>query len=304
MIDMRDIYSKRNKRVPDRLVYNQFDEKLRVQIIRTWNKFFNQYDEETSEKLWDKINSLICDEHGKHTLLEDNLGTWKESYRCRHYFENLESLDESFDVIEIVFRAISKIPKVIHQKKISLRPEEVIIELNKRFRENDFGYEFTKGMIVRVDNKLLHKDIVKQVIQLTNDSFFLNANEEFLSALNHIRHGRNKEALNDSLKSFESTMKIIIHDMGWDYNETDTASKLIQKCLDNELIPKSLQSQFSALRTTLEAGIPTIRNKNSGHGQGPKKIVVPGSLATYTIYMTGNCINYLIELYKEKKPNS
>ena len=300
---MRDIYSKRNKKAPDKLVYDRIDEKLRVQIIRTWKKFFNQYDEETSEKLWVQINSIICDEHGRHTLLKDDLRRFRESYRCEHYFENLDNLEESFDVIEIVFRAIPKIPEVIHQR-ITLRPEEITKELNERFRENDFGYEFTKGRIVRVDNKLLHKDIVDEVIQLTNESLFSNANEEFLSALDHLRHGRNKEALNDSLKSFESTMKIIINDMGWDYDEKDTSSKLIQKCLDKELIPKSLQSQFSALRTTLEAGIPTIRNKNSGHGQGPKKIVVPDSLASYSIYMTGTCINYLIELYKEKKSSS
>lgn len=297
---MRDIYSKRNKKAPDELVYDRINEKLRVQIIRTWEKFFNQYDEDTTEKLWDQINSIICDEHGKHTLLEDDIRRFRESYRSQHYFENLETLDELFDVIEIVFRAISKIPEVIHQR-ISISPEEIVTELNERFRENDFGYEFTKGRIVRVDNKLLHKDILNQVIQLTNESLFSNGNEEFLSALDHLRHRRNKEALNDSLKSFESTMKIIIHDMGWDYDEKDTASKLIQKCLDKGLIPKFLQSQFSALRTTLEAGIPTIRNKNSGHGQGPRKIVVPDSLASYSIYMTGTCINYLIELYKEKK---
>lgn len=300
---MRDIYSIRNKKAPDQLVYDRINERLRVQIIRTWKKFFNQYDEETSEKLWGEINSIICDVHGKHTLLEDGWSRYKEFYRCQHYFENLESIEQSFDVIEIVFRAISKIPEIF-QQSISHSPEEIVNELNERFRENDFGYEFTEGRIVRVDNKLLHKDIVNQVIQLTNESLFTNANEEYLSALDHLRHRRNKEALNDSLKSFESTMKIITHEMGWNYDENDTASKLIQKCLDNELIPKSLQSQFSALRTTLEAGIPTIRNKNSGHGQGPKKITVPDSLASYSIYMTGTCINYLIELYKEKKPSN
>lgn len=300
---MRDIYSKRNKKASDKLVYDRIDEKLRVQIIRTWKKFFNQYEEETTEELWGQINSIICDEHGKHTLLKNDFRRFKESYRCQHYFENSKTLEESFDVIEIVFRAISKIPEIIHQR-ISHSPEEITSELNERFRENDFGFEFTKGRIVRVDNKLLHKDILNQVIQLTNESLFLNANEEFLSALDHLRHRRNKEALNDSLKAFESTMKIIINDMGWGYDEKDTAVKLIQKCLDKELIPKFLQSQFSALRTTLEAGIPTIRNKNSGHGQGPKKIVVPDSLASYSIYMTGTCINYLIELYNEKKPAS
>lgn len=300
---MRDIYSKRNKKASDNIVYDRIDEKLRVQIIRTWKKFFNQYDEDTTENLWKQINAIICDEHGKHTLLEDDIRRFKESYRCQHYFENLESLEESFDVIEIIFRNISKISEFMY-RRTTLRPEEVTSELNERFRENNFGFEFTKGRIVRVDNKLLHKDILNQVIQLTNDSLFLNANEEFLSALDHLRHRRNKEALNDCLKAFESTMKIIINDMGWDYDENDTANKLIQKCLDKELIPKFLQNQFSALRTTLESGVPTIRNKNSGHGQGPKKIVVPDSLASYSIYMTGTCINYLIELYKEKKPSS
>jgi hypothetical protein len=297
---MREIYSKRNKKSKNELVYDSIDKKLRVQIIRTWDKFFNQYDEEITEKLWDQINNIICDEHGKHTLLDDGWNSYKECYKCQYYFENLDNLEESFDVIEIVFRAISKIPEVIHQR-ISINAEEVTEELNERFRENDFGYELTKGHIVRVDNKLLHKDILNQVIQLTNECLFINANEEFLSALDHLRNKRNKEALNDGLKAFESTMKIIIHDMGWNYQQDDTASKLIQKCLDQELIPKFLQSQFSALRTILEAGIPTIRNKNSGHGQGPTKIIVPDSLASYSIYMTGTCINYLIELFKEKK---
>jgi hypothetical protein len=300
---MRDIYSKRNKKAPDELVYDKIAEKLRVQIIRTWQKFFNQYGEYTTEDIWRQLNDVICDEHGKHTLLENGIKRYEESYKCQYYFENLENLEESFDVIEIIFKAISKIPEVYHDN-IPISSEEIVEELNERFRENDFGYEFTKGSIIRVDNKLLHKDIVNQVIHLTNENLFSNANEEFLSALDHLRHGRNKEALNESLKSFESTMKIIIHDMGWDYNENDTANKLIQKCLDKELIPNSLQSQFSALRTTLEAGVPTIRNKNSGHGQGPRKIVVPDSLASYSIYMTGTCINYLIELYKEKKPSS
>lgn len=297
---MRDIYSKRNKIEPTELNYESISKKLKVQIIRTWKKFFNQFKSELDEKFWLRINSIICDEHGKHTLLEDDLSQYYERYRCQYYFENLNSLKEEIDVIEIVFGAIEKIPKIIDDN-LSVTPEEVITELNERFQENDFGYEFIKGKIVRIDNKLLHKDIIEKVIKLTEENLFENANEEFLSALSHLKNRRNKEALNDSLKAFESTMKIIINDLGWDYDEDDTARKLIQKCLDKELIPLFLQSQFSALRTTLESGIPTIRNKRSGHGQGPIKILVPNSLASYSVYMTGVCINYLIELYKEKK---
>lgn len=301
---MRDIYSKRTKEQTDNLIYDEISEKLQVQIVRTWQKFFKQLDKEKeAEEIWTKINEIICDEHGKHTLLEDDIRQFYESYRCQHYFEHLDSLKECFDVIEIIFRAIQKIPEII-PRRYHFTPEEAVNELNERFKENDFGYEFTEGKIIRIDNKLLHKDVVVKTLSLTHNTLFENSNEEYLSALDHLKNNRNKEALNDSLKSFESTMKIICKYLGWKYNESDTAKKLIQICFDKELIPNYLQSHFGALRTTLESGIPTIRNKRSGHGQGPKKVVVPDSLASYSIYMTGVCINYLIELHKEKMPSS
>lgn len=300
---MNDLYSVRNKKTPENLIYDSIGVKLRTQIVRVWSRFFRQLDPDISEEIWFEINSVICDEHGVNSIYEPPIGFYKESEKCRKYFERLEQIEELFDVIEAVFRAITKVPEILNQR-VGITPDHIIADLNSRFRENDFGYEYNRGNILRIDNNLLHEDIIDQVIHLTNEPLFQNANEEFLSALTHLKNGRNKEALSDSLKAFESTMKIIIHDFKWDYQQNDTASKLIQKCLDKELIPKFLQSQFSALRTTLEAGIPTIRNKNSGHGQGPVKIVVPDSLATYSIYMTGTCINYLIELYKEKKPSS
>lgn len=300
---MNDLYSIRNKKISENLIYDSISVKLRTQIVRVWSRFFKQINQDTAEEIWSEINSIICDEHGVHSLYQPRIGFYKESGKCLKYFERLEQIEELFDVIEVVFRAITKIPDILNLR-VRITPNQIIAELNSRFNENGFGYEYTKGNIVRIDNNLLHEDIIDQVIQLTNEPLFINANEEFLSALSHLKNGRNKEALSDSLKAFESTMKIIIHDFEWDYQQNDTASKLIQKCLDKELIPKFLQSQFSALRTTLEAGIPTIRNKNSGHGQGPVKIIVPDSLATYSIYMTGTCINYLIELYKEKRPSS
>jgi len=301
---MNDIYSKRTKEQSERLVYDKISQKLKVQIVRTWQKFFKQLDKKEAEKLWSKINDIICDEHAKHTLLEDSFSSrYYESYRCQDYFESLASLKESLDVIEIVFRSIDMITEII-RRRFSFTSKDAEDELNERFIENDFGYKFTEGKIVRVDNQILHKDIIDKTLNLTLNKLFANANEEYLSALDHLKNNRNKEALNDSLKSFESTMKIILLDLRWKYNENDTAKKLIQICFERGLIPEYLQSHFSALRTTLESGIPTIRNKRSGHGQGPKKIVVPNNLASYSLYITGVSINYLIELFYEKKPSS
>lgn len=192
---MRDIYSKRNKKATEKLVYDIIDEKLRVQIVRTWLKFFNQYKDDITEPLWKVINRIICDEHGKHTLVKETAYRFKERFKCQHYFENLKTIEESFDVIEIVFRAILGFPEMVDEStQPQHSPEEIINELNDRFRENDFGYEFSNGRIVRIDNNLLHQNIINQTIHLTNDPLFSNANEEFISALDHLKHRRNKEA--------------------------------------------------------------------------------------------------------------
>lgn len=42
-----------------------------------------------------------------------------------------------------------------------------------------------------------------------SDKRYKGASQEFLAANEHYRHGRYKECLNDCLKAFESTMKII-----------------------------------------------------------------------------------------------
>ncbi|WP_272148878.1 STM4504/CBY_0614 family protein [Tenacibaculum aiptasiae] len=297
---MDDIYSIRNKKKTDDLVHDSISDKLKIQIIKIWKKFFNQFKEDVSENFWLQINNKISEEHGLETLLKDDLRRYKEYFRCESYFKRTKSVDECLDVIEVVFNSILLIEKKI-VRRLKIQSEDLIKQLNKRFKENDFGYEFNQNRIVKINNKVLHKQIINKTIDLTNSPMFKNANEEFLLALEHLKEERNKEALNESLKSFESTMKIIINAKGWDYSEKDTSNKLIKKCFDNDLIPSYLQSQFSGLRSTLEAGIPTLRNRTSGHGQGPEQITVPNSLANYAVFITGACINLLIESFNDIK---
>lgn len=294
---MRDIYSLRNKKPSKELVYDSISDKLKVQIVRIWQDFYNQFGEEVREKhFYGYINNIICDLHGKHILYQEPLVRLKNRYMCRKYFENLSELDMSFDVIEIIFRHIESL-----KRNSNFKSSDAVKKLNTIFQENDFGYEYVNGWIIRVDNKLLHGKVIDKTLKLTEDKLFENANEEYISSLSHLKNDRNKEALNDSLKAFETTMKIIISDFGFKYKDSDTAKNLINICIENEIIPKYLQSHITGLRTTLESGIPTIRNKRSGHGQGENKIIVPDSLATYGVYMAGVSINFLIELYKDKQ---
>lgn len=60
-----------------------------------------------------------------------------------------------------------------------------------------------------------------------------------------------------------------------------------------------LQNQFSSVRILLESGIPTVRNKEGGHGQGSEASVVPEHLASYTLHLTATNLLFLAN-YEDK----
>ena len=90
-------------------------------------------------------------------------------------------------------------------------------------------------------------------------------------------------------------MKTICDKRKWRYPKGATAKALIDICLQNELIPEFWQSHYSALRSVLESGVPTGRNRLSGHGQGMAPVTVPAHLASYMLHMTAAAIAFLAE---------
>jgi hypothetical protein len=97
-------------------------------------------------------------------------------------------------------------------------------------------------------------------------------------------------------------MKTICDKQLWSYQPGDTAKKLINVCFQNQLIPTYLQDQFSSLRQSLESGVPTVRNKLGGHGQGSQPIIVPQYFAAYQLHMTASTILFLVEAEKALPP--
>jgi hypothetical protein len=150
---------------------------------------------------------------------------------------------------------------------------------------------------------LLHEEVIQPALNLLMDENFENANEEYLNAHTHYRDLRYKECLNECLKAFESTMKIICSKNNWQYQDKDTSKDLIKIILDNNLLPAYHTTQLTAIRTLFESSIPTIRNRNSGHGQGTTKIVVDEYLANYMLNITGATIKLLVEAYKRTSQN-
>jgi hypothetical protein len=150
-----------------------------------------------------------------------------------------DSPERTLDVIELCLSVVDTYARTDEFKSkhiFQVSPDEAIAELNERFKEHGLGYQFEAGRIIRVDSEFIHSEVVKPALLFLSSDEYAGANEEFLKAHEHYRHGRNKECLVECLKSFESTLKAICKIRGWAYNSNDTARALVAKCLSEGLL--------------------------------------------------------------------
>lgn len=303
-----NLFSKRQKRargeMPDVYVYDKLPQPLRVQIIHIIRDAFGKDDFHSNyaHDAYEFVNDTLCRELGVFELVKHSRSNEDSVF---NFFLQEESVEHALDVVELCFRIIQ-----IHigedqsyqcNTSRKIEPDAAIEELNERFKEHGVGYQFESGEIIRVDSQFLHAEAVKPTLAILRDKDFEGANEEFLKAHEHYRHGRYKECLVDALKAFESTMKTICSLRSWPTQPSDNAKNLIATCMKNGLFPAYFDSQFSSIRSLLESGVPTVRNKNGGHGQGAAPVAVPEYLARYTLNLTATTILFMVEAHQATK---
>lgn len=297
-----NIYSKRQKElrgeIPEIFTYEEFPDNFRIQVIHILNDAIgsDRIHYSNSDDKYKFIHKVLCREYGRLTLSSGS--NYQE--KVHNFLIQTQNYEEVIDVIELLLRLIDiiireDIENHKYATNISIEPDEAISELNERFKENGIGYSYEEGNIIRVDSTYIHKEITKPVLSLLSHSKFSGANDEYLKAHQHYRDGRNKECLNDCLKAFESTLKTICREKGWNYKETDTSKKLIQICFTNDLVPTFTQNQFTSLQNLLESGIPTLRNKLGGHGQGHQPQTLESDITRYGLNLTATNILFLVE---------
>lgn len=301
-----NLFSKRQKKlrgeVPEVYQYTDIPNPLRVQIIHiirdTVGIATNQYSGAYNypDTAYKAIHEVLCREYGLFSLSRK---MESDEEAVLNFLLQSNELEKVIDTIELSFKYINNVikdnPSYKHWTSIKAEPDDAIEELNQRFKEHGVGYQFEGGEIIKIDSSYMHSEIVKPTISLLWNNKFHGANEEYLKAHEHYRHGRNKECLTECLKAFESAMKIICSEKKWVYNQTDTSKKLIQICFTNGLVPSFTQNQFTSLQNLLESGIPTIRNKLSGHGQGQIPQKVDNEMTRYALNLTGANIIFLVE---------
>lgn len=188
--------------------------------------------------------------------------------------------DQFLDCAELLGRAVMSDEDLEDEYKL-----EIIQEINHRFMEAALGYEFVDFEIIRIDSGILHSEVLKPtLLALSSNVLYEGANEEIRQAFEKYRSHDNKGAIVEALKAFESTMKAILEKNEWPHSPGDPASKLIAACFENGLLPPHMRNHVNALKNTLETGVPVVRNKTAGHGQGAVVKSVEGHMTSYVLY--------------------
>ncbi|MCQ4696250.1 hypothetical protein NE452_01835 [Paeniclostridium sordellii] len=287
----------------DIYAYDEIPKKLRNQISHIWTDSIGE-----CRDAWNAIHDIMVRELGLLEIVSEKYYGKKEG--CILFLLDHDVTDEVIDIIEVSFNVIEQLhsnllPYDKQYNKINQNSDEAIKELNHRFKENNIGYEYIDGEIIRIDRELTHVEIIKPAIKFLSELEFEGVNDEFMEAHKDYREGDYKSAINNAQKSFESMMKTICKKMGYTYDkDKDSAKILINRLIDESFIPKHLSNHFDGLRsclngikTSLESGLPTLRNRESGHGQGESIVGVPEYLAIYAINLVATNIVLLADIY-------
>mgnify|MGYP006439260511 CR=1 FL=1 len=295
-----ETFSKRQKKqnrknIKNVYEYNNIPQKLRVQVIHILD------DCSLDDNYWKKIHNIIAREKGVFILVEGRSKPYHPIGYKKIIIDFIlnADVDGFLDIVELFFKIIRFTYQDNNMKDES---DEIIKELNHRFKEHGIGYEFIEEKLIKIDSKYIHKETIKPAIKLLYEEEFKGANEEFFKAHKHYRKGNHKESIGEALKAFESTMKTICKRKQFEFQpDKDTASKLIKILIDNELIPRYLSCNNTGIRTTLQSGLPTLRNKTSSHGQGENLVKISKHFVEYALNLSATNIIFLIENYKESK---
>lgn len=304
-----DIFSKRKARengdLPDVYTYDDVPARLRVQCTHIFmDRLKNPYEswgltQRLQNEAYQSIVVGLRKEYGVFVLSQETRFDANNYFKDFYLFLGEAKTEQFLDAVELATLAIEKTASHFSysdEREAEKLSREAIGEINYRFRENGFGYEYIEGRLIRVDSNIIHREAVKPALSFLRGKAYSGAQEEYLSAHSHYREGRYKEAIVDCLKSVESTMKAICDKRKWTYaRNAATAKELINVCFQNGLIPSYWQNSINSLRSLLESSVPTGRNKVAGHGQGAAPKHVDEPVVRYIMHMTASTILFLTE---------
>lgn len=316
IMQILDLFSKRQRKirgeVPDVLTYETLPHALRVQIVHILTDTLGNeteaapYGAPMVAQAYEYVVDSLCREYGVFRL------PGERERRDRHYLSELfnfilseKSVEKVLDAVELSFGVVDvhsrkwEYKTRHHDSNPNMEADAGLAELNARFLEHGIGFRYEAGEIIRVDSEVIHAEVVKPALTLLHHPAFAGAEAEFHRAFEHYRHGRMKEALAECLKSLESTIKSIAAKRKWKHERNATVKPLIDLMYEKQVIPQLWSQHFSGLRSMLESGVPTARNRLGGHGQGVEPVTVPEHYVAFALHQTAAAIVFLANAERE-----
>ena len=302
---MYTLYSKRMKNAsgePEVYIYDTFSQTFRNQFFYVIEEMFDYLENNGLYEVWSYVHDSFAREIGVKSLGSPH-------YSAKRQIEQFVEKSRDVDFLDFLDYAFSRIAQTrdvslsyVSKDTLNKQITSAFVEMNFRFNQNSLGYAFVKDVLIRKDNEHLHQNAVKPALRLLYESGFEGAEQEFLDAFEHRRKDENKDAILDALKAFESTMKAICDRMGYTYDPArSTAKDLIGILENNAFYPAYMNNHITSLRTSLESGLPTMRNKNAGHGQGAAVVNVSDEFAEYALNLAATNIVLLTKIFTTKK---
>lgn len=304
-----DLYSERVRQQSsggiDVFQYDSIPPQLRVQISQiamdaigqptVKDTFGNDRVPTPAAELWRSIRDVLTREYGVHSLA----GQREPVLDVLRFLEGSATAHQCLDVIELICRAIAiagKMPKYNRDRsRITQTATDALDEINHRLRRAGCGYQVEHGTVFRVDSQFAHGQIVLPALQLLTHPDLQNANQEFLSAHEHYRNAKYESALVDAAKSLESTLKAICASKGWSVAGNATLKPLLDAVIAQQLLPRGVLDHVSAIRATLEQGVPYLRNNFGGHGKGTGSHTTDEELCAYCLHLAASAILLLVK---------
>ena len=225
--------------------------------------------------------------------------------RCMRVIAGSEDVGEWLSVIELCCRLLSNMCE--HNAEYARQQcgaeqlaDDALTEINARFRENGFGFQYENGQIIKIDEQYIHSEMVKPVLQLLSVRGFEKASEDFLTAHRHYRAGEAQDAVVAANRAFESALKAICKARKWSYPEGARTKELVTAARNNGLFPEYLDDGLNTYVALLKTGLPGVRNNAGGHGSAPNAPSVPSYMAAYAIHLTAANIVLVISAHNAR----
>lgn len=169
-------------------------------------------------------------------------------------------------------------------------------EINTALLEEKCPWLLADGRLFHIDPEFLDLAVVTSVIEYMQDGRFRGALDEFVEARAELTAGNYKGAVHNACKSVESVLKTILG------KESGTASQLLRALGASDFFDDLPPGIATSIMEPVFMGLPVLRNRLGGHGQGQDVVNVTADYAELAVHLAASFNLFFVKRYLTKHP--